>query len=331
MVGDQPNRALLDSLGPNSAILRKQSEDLCTVVNSAPFEIVNFYETQMSPTARLSVTGQHYPQITFNDAERISMEKVNQDDIALFTQKSISNISRLTDAEKGILHAEIVRRSKGVFQWAALVVQNVRRMKLKGKSFRFILESVQQVPDDLNRLYGELLALAENRTQTVKLFQWVLYARNPLSISELRHALSLDQDMSEDSIAQYEEHPEYPSEEDMENVLNDLSVGLVEVLESQKVEFIHQSVPDYLLEGEIVELLLVAKATIDVRDDEGRTPISHAAQNGFTTIVRILIRSEPLEWKSKAQLNEKHVKIEESLVARFGGQVEGAVLMTRAF
>lgn len=58
MVGDQPNRALLDSLGPNSAILRKQSEDLCTVVNSAPFEIVNFYETQMSPTARLSVRSQ---------------------------------------------------------------------------------------------------------------------------------------------------------------------------------------------------------------------------------------------------------------------------------
>lgn len=218
-------------------------------------QIVNDLETLLgslpgsASTLRICFSCRHYPQITFNDAERISMEKVNQDDIALFTQKSISNISRLTDAEKGILHAEIVRRSKGVFQWAALVVQNVRRMKLKGKSFRFILESVQQVPDDLNRLYGELLVLAENRTQTVKLFQWVLYARNPLSISELRHALSLDQDMSEDSIAQYEEHPEYPSEEDMENVLNDLSVGLVEVLESQKVEFIHQSVPDYLLEG----------------------------------------------------------------------------------
>lgn len=69
-------------------------------------------------------------------------------------------------------------------------------------------------------------------------------------------------------------------------------------------------------------------------------------RTGFPLLSEIL-STKPLEWKSKAQLNEKHVKIEESLVARFGGQgrpvklvrkgpadkgpVEGAVLMTRAF
>lgn len=54
MVGDHANRGFLESLRPHSELLRKQSEDFSRIIGStlAKCSIVNFYETEKSPTAR---------------------------------------------------------------------------------------------------------------------------------------------------------------------------------------------------------------------------------------------------------------------------------------
>src|ERR1700761_7173182 len=52
MVGDQSNRFLLESLGPNSAVLRTQNSQFQDVLQSNNAKLVLFFETKLSPTAR---------------------------------------------------------------------------------------------------------------------------------------------------------------------------------------------------------------------------------------------------------------------------------------
>jgi hypothetical protein len=57
MVKDQPNQALLHSLGKGSQLLRNQSREFPKAFDYEDSEIVCFYETTMSPTAKwVSIT-----------------------------------------------------------------------------------------------------------------------------------------------------------------------------------------------------------------------------------------------------------------------------------
>lgn len=51
MVGDQPNRSFLETLGRNSALLRCHQEQFWTMFRSRPVHILGFYETKLSRTA----------------------------------------------------------------------------------------------------------------------------------------------------------------------------------------------------------------------------------------------------------------------------------------
>jgi protein SERAC1 len=52
MVGNQPNRQFLDSLDKESAILQEQRARFPGVFDFKDSEIISFFETQKSPTAK---------------------------------------------------------------------------------------------------------------------------------------------------------------------------------------------------------------------------------------------------------------------------------------
>jgi hypothetical protein len=52
MVGDQPNRFLLESLEKTSTILRDQLRSFPKVFHFKDSQIISFYETKQSPTAK---------------------------------------------------------------------------------------------------------------------------------------------------------------------------------------------------------------------------------------------------------------------------------------
>ncbi|KAL0256630.1 hypothetical protein SLS55_009025 [Diplodia seriata] len=55
MVGEQPNRSLVQSLGKHSAILQRYEEEFSLAFDSKnPAEILSFYETELSPTAKFN-------------------------------------------------------------------------------------------------------------------------------------------------------------------------------------------------------------------------------------------------------------------------------------
>lgn len=51
MVNDQPNRSLLESLRPNSMLLKQQKESFSKFLERTNFQLTCFYETELSPTA----------------------------------------------------------------------------------------------------------------------------------------------------------------------------------------------------------------------------------------------------------------------------------------
>lgn len=55
MVGNQPNRGLLQDLAHNSSALRIQAQQFSTSLRDLRCEVLSFYETQESPTAQQDV------------------------------------------------------------------------------------------------------------------------------------------------------------------------------------------------------------------------------------------------------------------------------------
>jgi hypothetical protein len=51
LIGDYPNRSLIESLGKNSALLQRLQKDFSSVFNARSPRIVSFFETEKSPTA----------------------------------------------------------------------------------------------------------------------------------------------------------------------------------------------------------------------------------------------------------------------------------------
>lgn len=59
LVGDQPNRALLESLGKNSEVLHRLQEDFQRAFGAVSPKVVSYFETEKSPTAQKVLTYIH--------------------------------------------------------------------------------------------------------------------------------------------------------------------------------------------------------------------------------------------------------------------------------
>ena len=134
------------------------------------------------------------------------------------------------------------------------MVPRVVRLYRKGKSTDTIRAMLQNTPTELYQLYTGLLGLIEDqeKAQCLHFMQWICFSIRPLTVRELRFALALNPDISHTSIHQSQISEFYvTTDEDMKPVISDLSKGLAEVQQYGSklvVQFIHQSVQDFLLE-----------------------------------------------------------------------------------
>ncbi|KAH7051368.1 hypothetical protein B0J12DRAFT_84762 [Macrophomina phaseolina] len=204
--------------------------------------------TEYSVNVRILFTCRYYPPLPSICRLVISMEKENSEDISRIVGSDLSSEFNEVDAQ--VLEHEIIERANGMFQWATSVSKTVvdARREL-GQSVHVLKEKIGQLPMDLSDLYATLLdTLTEaEKSQSVKLIRWILFAYKPLDIPALQHALVTDVDMSIRSSTQF---PASPYFFDVEKAVGTLSRGLVEVREHDGrriAQFVHQSVSDYLL------------------------------------------------------------------------------------
>jgi ankyrin repeat protein len=214
----------------------------------------------ISSTSIFSIcfTCRHYPipAVKLNGAVEICVELENTEDITTYIQ------GRLPD-EKQQIRDMIIQLASNSFQWARLVTERVRQLRRRGKVEKTIKEEIQSIPPDLDNLYRGLLesVTEEERPEVLKFMQWILFATRPLSLDELRFAMAMDVNLPYMSIRQYEDEGLLTEHnEEMERRVKSLSRGLAEIYMPYEygipiVQFIHQSVNDFLIKDGLQILL----------------------------------------------------------------------------
>jgi ankyrin repeat protein len=202
----------------------------------------------------------HFPVITKSQRWEIWVEKENHEDISTYILDELNKRLSPSEAEKQYLmewHDIMLKGAQGVFQWAALVVGIVGRYLKNGKSAEEIRQMLAKVPKQLGDVYKHILEQViekEDYQQTLRLMRWVCLAERPLTMVEICFAMNLpDTDTFDAEL----EDLELPTHDTMKKRVVSLSGGLVEFKKHEKqeiVQFIHQSVNDFLFQDGLVIL-----------------------------------------------------------------------------
>lgn len=215
-------------------------------------ELVEFFRWFAVPIL-ICFSCRHYPFVALEGGNEVCVEDENEQDIDNYVQDKIKAHIQSTDIAEAV-QIEVVSRSKGNFQWVVLVMPQVLRLFKSRQSKVTILKTIRRIPAELSELYTDILDRIEEheRVQSLHFMQWTCCALRPLTLTELRFALAVTADTPYTSISQCQSSKYYvKTDEDMQLRIRDLSKGLAEVLENNGtpvVQFIHQSVTDFLLE-----------------------------------------------------------------------------------
>ncbi|KAF2193588.1 hypothetical protein K469DRAFT_691138 [Zopfia rhizophila CBS 207.26] len=212
---------------------------------------------------KICVSSRHYPILGVDTTPTIAVEKRNRKDIRSVVRKRLKEIG--PEWKRNQIQEAILSKAQGGFQWAVLVTALVIDGNATGKRVERLHEMITSMPQALDNLYANILSefTEAKEDQMVKLFQWVLFAERPLSMQELREALSTDKDMTVTTVSEVRRHESWTETLfQFERHVKHISRGLVEfqtrdVYEQyepggeesdREAQFIHQSVADYLRE-----------------------------------------------------------------------------------
>jgi ankyrin repeat protein len=192
----------------------------------------------------------HYPNLARPGVDNhIIAEQGNRADIEEFVHQEL--VREITvDEDQGLgesLEKEIVHSADGNFLWVTLVTSRAVSMYRSGRPE--LLQEVQKIPRKITQIYESTIRalLKGNPAMSLRLFQWVCFAKRPLDIKELRWAINIVPDPL------YKSFKDIPgpfwgkTDQEMEKLIRTLSGGLAKIGNSEEVVFIHLSVKDYLL------------------------------------------------------------------------------------
>jgi hypothetical protein len=150
------------------------------------------------------------------------------------------------------LRKEVQAMSSGIFMWVCLAVKMLNRSYARSNSLRVVRKRLREIPEDLHQLFLSILHRdTEDMERMILCIQWVLFAGMPLSPGELYCLMlfELDPETFFDIVSgNTETRIRYFEARDY--VLAS-SKGLVQITRGRdpEVEFIHESVRDFLLDG----------------------------------------------------------------------------------
>lgn len=191
---------------------------------------------------RICFSSRHYPYIYIQRGLRLVLEDQtgHRKDLEKYVESRLK-----TDSGPPVeyIRNRIIQNAAGVFMWVILVVDILNKEFRRGRIFA-IQRRLQQIPNKLGDLFRGLLRRdREEMEDLVLCVQWVLYANNPLSPKELYFAVLSG--LSSEDLTSYA--PDHITDESVARFVVSSSKGLAEVTEHRTVQFIHESVRDFLL------------------------------------------------------------------------------------
>lgn len=234
----------LDECDPNR--LRDVVDFFRTLVDSALASGWNF---------NVCISSRHYPNINIPWCLNIIIEDGNRADIKRYVQSKLQCAIQSSDFTN-LVEEQILRRASGVFLWVVLVVKLLHEDLEDGKTVRDMLLTLKTVPSDLAELFEKLFLTLKphERERSISLFQWVLLTQWPLSPKEVCLALGFKSATPHRSLEGWERSIDYvQNDEQARRLIRSHSRGLIGFGVStgggEIVEFIHESVREYLLTG----------------------------------------------------------------------------------
>lgn len=229
-------------------------------------ELVEFLRCLAAPIS-ICFSCRHYPFVALEGGNEVCVEHENEQDIESYINDKINTHVQRVDIAQ-VIRDEMVSRSNSNFQWVVLVLPRVLRLHKSRKSLAAIQTVIRNIPAELSELYTTLLDFVDEdeRVQSLRLLQWISFAFRPLTLSELRCALAVGLEMNYKSLRECQVSGLYvDTDEDMERIVCDRSKGLAEVSNwpgVRIVQFVHQSVKDFLLEQGFQSLDYASAGTV---------------------------------------------------------------------
>ncbi|KAF3204233.1 hypothetical protein TWF106_001595 [Orbilia oligospora] len=154
------------------------------------------------------------------------------------------------DADK--IEKELLRKAGGIFMWVVLVTEMLNQAFDEGR-ITAVWKRLRDVPTDLDEVFRILLEKDNYyMNETLLMLQWVLFARKPLTPKELYYGVISGTEP--DLLKQH--NPLEITDESIARFITNCSRGLIEIRQlSQTVQFIHETVNDFLLRNRRIQSL----------------------------------------------------------------------------
>ncbi|KAM7207361.1 hypothetical protein V8F20_002241 [Naviculisporaceae sp. PSN 640] len=210
------------------------------------FESLGELATSINVRFRVCFSSRHYPHITVKRGLSLTLEgqEGHTQDLINYVETELKiGHSKLAQ----VIRVELQEKAQGVFMWVVLVVEILNKEHDRGNIHR-LRKRLQDIPGDLYALFRSIFNKDGNdRDKLLLCVQWVLFAREPLTPEELYFAVSCE--FEPDILQDWD--PRILTPRTIQLSILDSSKGLIEVTssETQTVQFIHESVKDFLLES----------------------------------------------------------------------------------
>jgi ankyrin repeat protein len=209
------------------------------------FEELGALATEESIHLRVCFSSRHYPQVTISNCQHMNLDaqEGHQQDIWKYV-KSKLKVRKGKTAEE--IRVAVQEKAQGVFMWVVLVVRILNEESDHGGNNADLRKCLDQIPSKLHELFRDILqrGMHDDR-MLIPMLQWISFARRPLTREELYYAIRSGQS---DFTPTAPWNPIEDSLEAMDLFILNSSKGLAELTKGTrpKVQFIHESVRDYL-------------------------------------------------------------------------------------
>ncbi|KAK2039214.1 hypothetical protein LZ31DRAFT_606938 [Colletotrichum somersetense] len=214
-------------------------------------EMVAFFE-ELGKNAVMSgvrlktcFSSRHYPHIDIRNGLRLVLEDQpgHSQDLERFVQSQL-RIAKAPLADK--IRTRILDKAGGVFMWVVLVVDLLNKEIRCGRMFA-VEKTLQEIPNQLSDLFKEILRRDDDNMDDLLLcIQWILFSERPLSRQEFYFAMLSGLPGYNEVLASSDG---FVTAEAIDLFVISSSKGLAEITKSrsQTVQFIHESVKDFLV------------------------------------------------------------------------------------
>lgn len=188
----------------------------------------------------------HYPHITMAHGIELVLERQegHTQDIAEYLRTELK-IGHNNTAQQ--IRQEVQSRASGIFMWVVLAVGILNKVYDSGR-IHALRRRLKEIPDDLHALFRDILTRdSNNKEELVLCIEWLLFAVRPLSPQELYYAILAGTEP--DAVLEWDLNE--ISYDTFRRFVLDASKGLAQISVSAmpRVQFIHESVRDFLLKG----------------------------------------------------------------------------------